>query len=576
MPTPVRYSDARIKTFTDNVAREAQPKITDASVVELLAAVADASRVTFQQAMETLTKPGITRQEQFDLAAAGLSKAEKKDVEALLDKSGITMEPGAKNFLEALAGRAALETSFGPLTITGDQKNGIAGLAKPGETIEAINLSAAPAGRLHLTDTVEIGTVDSSGKFLGQLPDVREGDFIRLRARAADGTAGDWITIQARGVEASDTRNAIANLERIDLTTKPGSDEISVTHNTGRPFTEPNAQVRLTNARTGESFEFKATENGSLPADFKVKGRPGDEFKVAVSDGVNNTGFSEVAGSVKVPGGRDLKGGVDLPDPAMHKDEMNADGTPKFKLERFNGPLFIDGPKPDDVRQGAIGNCYFPAAMAAIAASNPKAIENMIKDNGDGTYTVTFHSASSYSGGRPVEVTVDGDLYVRSFGGPIYGGSLGGSTAPDKMEMWFPIVEKAYAQWKGSYDKIGNGGVAGQVMAEVLGKPYSYENLSASNATMMYERIKKAEADGKSMAAGTYGTDQSARYTNTGVYANHAYTVLGVEEVNGEKFVKLRNPWGQSEYGYDGKNDGFFSIPLDKFAELYRAVHIAG
>ncbi|MBL8914365.1 MAG: hypothetical protein JNM17_26910 [Archangium sp.] len=574
MPDSMRLKDSRIRTYAQTLQTSAQPKVTDANVIDVLAAVGDSSRMTADKAKTALTAPGITRAQQFEIAKAGLSKDEKSDLGQLLDKSGLQMDPGAKNFLEALIGRAPLQETFGPLTITGDQKNGIAGVAKPGETIEAINLSTAPSGRLHLTDTMVIGTADASGKFLGTMPDVREGDMIRMRTRAADGTTSDWLTIQAKGIEASDTRNAVVNLERMDLSV--AGDSIAVKHNTGRPLSEPGATVRFTNARTNESFDVKVDDKGSLPADLKLKGRAGDEFKVAVSDGKNNTSFATVAGSIKVPGGSTNITGVDLPDPKMHKDEMNADGTPKFKTERFTGPLFIDEPKPDDVRQGAIGNCYFPAAMASVAAMNPEAIKNMIKKNDDGTYSVTFHSANSWSGGRPVEVKVDGDLYVRSFGGPIYGGSLGGSTAPDKMEMWFPIIEKAYAQWKGSYDSIGNGGVAGQVMAEVLGRPYSYENLSAANANQMYERIKTAAASNKPMAAGTYGTDQASRYTNTGVYANHAYSVLGVEEKNGEKFVKLRNPWGQSEYGHDGKNDGFFSLPLAKFAELYRAVHIVG
>jgi hypothetical protein len=163
-----------------------------------------------------------------------------------------------------------------------------------------------------------------------------------------------------------------------------------------------------------------------------------------------------------------------------------------------------------------------------------------------------------------VEIKVDGDLYARAWGGPAYGSSLGGSTEPDKMELWFPLIEKAYAQWKGSYETIGGGGVAGEVMGQVLGKSYDYVSLNAGNKERVYDQIKAAAAQGRPMAA----------YTNTGVYANHAYSVLGTEEENGVKYVKLRNPWGQSEYGYDGKNDGFFRIELDKFAELYRAVHI--
>jgi len=90
----------------------------------------------------------------------------------------------------------------------------------------------------------------------------------------------------------------------------------------------------------------------------------------------------------------------------------------------------------------------------------------------------------------------------------------------------------------------------------------------------VFDRIKNDIARGVPVAAGTHGTDQASLYTNTGVYANHAYSVLGVEEKNGEKFVKLRNPWGQSEYGNDGKNDGFFSLPLSKFTELYSSLYV--
>ncbi|MDP2273246.1 MAG: C2 family cysteine protease [Archangium sp.] len=569
---PLRISDSRIRSFTETLQRSAAPKITDANVLDILAAVGDGSHASGDKVKTQLTRPGITRKEQFDLAAKGLTNNEKSDLGQLLTKSGFAMDPGAKNFLEALTGKAALIETFGPLTIVGDQKNGIAGIAKAGETIEAINLSAAPAGRLHLTDTMVIGTADASGKFLGTMPDVREGDMIRMRTRAADGSTSDWLTIQAKGVETKDTRNAIVNLERMDLAA--GTDGITVTHNTGRPLTEPGATLQFTNVRTGEKTQVKATENGSIPAGLKLKGQAGDEFKVAGSDGTNNLDFATVTGSLKVPGGNTGGNRIDLPDPKMHKDEMNVDGTPKFKLERFTGPLFIDEPKADDVRQGAIGNCYFPAALASVAAARPDIIKNMIKDNGDGTYTVKF-TPNSYGGAsRPVEIKVDGDLYARSYGGPIYGSSLGGSTAPDKMELWYPLIEKAYAQWKGSYDTIGNGGVAGTVMSEVMGKGYKYENISAANKDRIYEMIKTAGANKQPMAAGTYGTEDAAKYTNTGVYANHAYSVLGVEEENGTKYVKIRNPWGQSEHGSDGKNDGFFRMELGKFAELYRAVHI--
>jgi hypothetical protein len=567
---PMRIADTRIRQFVDTQKTSPTPKISDANVIDLLAAVGDGSRHTVESAKAALTKPGITRGQQFELAKAGLTQSEKSDLGQLLDRSGMAMDPGAKNFLEALIGRAPLQETFGPLTITGDQKNGIAGIAKPGEIIEAINLTTAPAGRLHLADTQVIGTADAAGKFLGTMPDIREGDMIRLRTRAADGSTSDWLTIQAKGVEASDTRNAVVNLERMDLAATPAG--ITVTHNTARPLSEPGAQLRFVNARTGEKVDVTATDKGSIPAGLTLPGKAGDEFKVSVSDGKNNLTHATVAGTLKVPGGMGGITGVDLPDPRMHKDEMNADGTAKFKLERFTGPLFVSEPTPGDVRQGAIGNCYFPAALASVAHSNPQALKDTIKQNSDGTYTVRFFENGNKA--RPVDIKVDGDLYVRSFGGPIYGGSLGGPTSKESMELWYPLIEKAYAQWKGSYDSIGNGGSAGQVMSEVLGRRQGYEWVSAGSEQRLFDRIKRDSAAGVPMAAGTHGKDQAALYTNTGVYANHAYSVLGVEEKNGEKFVKLRNPWGQSEYGNDGKNDGFFSLPMSKFTQLYSSLYV--
>jgi len=563
-------SDQKIRSFVDTQTRTGAPKISDANVLELLAAVGDSSRRSGDQAKAELTRPGITRAQQFEIAQSGLTAKEKSDLGQLLDKSGMQMDPGAKNFLEALVGRAPLQETFGALSITGDQKNGIAGLAKPGEIVEAINLSTAPAGRLHLTDTMVIGTADASGKFLGTMPDVREGDMIRLRTRAADGSTSDWLTHQAKGVETAETRNAVVNPDRMDLAATPAG--ITVTHNTGRPLSEPGASIRFVNARTGEKVDVTATEKGSIPAGLTLPGRAGDEFKVSVSDGKNNVAHANVTGTLKVPGGTTNTGGVDLPDPKMHKDEMNADGTPKFKLERFTGPLFINEPTAGDVRQGAIGNCYFPAALAAVPAQNPQAIKAPTKQNPDGPYSVRFYENGNKN--RPVDVKIDSDLYVRSFGGPIYGGSLGGSVDKDKMELWYPLIEKAYAQWKGSYDTIGNGGSAGKVMSEMVGRSQGYEWVSTGSADRLYNRIQSDIAKGIPVAAGTHGSDQASRYTNTGVYANHAYSVLGVEEKNGEKFVKLRNPWGQSEYGSDGKNDGFFSLPLSKFTELYASLYV--
>ena len=256
-------------------------------------------------------------------------------------------------------------------------------------------------------------------------------------------------------------------------------------------------------------------------------------------------------------------------DPTMHKDEIKPDGTAMYPLKRYNGPLFLVGVKSSDVRQGAIGDCFFPSAVAAIAHQNPKAIENAITETrnaaGEREFNVKFYSRT----GRMEMVTVDADLYTRSWGGPIYGTTTG-QNDPAKMELWFPILEKAYAKWKGSYDKFGNGGSAAEVMESITGKRTTSMSTAWDSSDALFKAIKTAGDAKQPMAAGTH--DDKTRYANSGVYADHSYSLLGAEESGGKKYVLLRNPWGESEAGSDGKNDGYFKLEMDKFMKLYDGV----
>jgi hypothetical protein len=48
------------------------------------------------------------------------------------------------------------------------------------------------------------------------------------------------------------------------------------------------------------------------------------------------------------------------------------------------------GVRPEAVRQGGLGSCYFFATLSALAQASPAVIQQLIQDNGDGTYTVKF------------------------------------------------------------------------------------------------------------------------------------------------------------------------------------------
>jgi len=66
---------------------------------------------------------------------------------------------------------------------------------------------------------------------------------------------------------------------------------------------------------------------------------------------------------------------------------------------------------PNDIRQGGYGSCGLLATLHSIAQQDPSVIQDMIQDNGDGTYTVTFREPVEFMGltfWREVKVEVSG------------------------------------------------------------------------------------------------------------------------------------------------------------------------
>jgi hypothetical protein len=238
-----------------------------------------------------------------------------------------------------------------------------------------------------------------------------------------------------------------------------------------------------------------------------------------------------------------------IADPVPMRDELGA----VIANRPAHGRLFVGGISEKDVSQGAIGDCYFLASLAAVAGTHPELIQNAIKKNDDGTVTVTFHQ-----GGELVPITVDADLprvrWPVLDGAQVYGG--GGASG----ELWPALVEKAYAQWKGSYDAIGNGGWPGSALEAITGKGPDSLALRGLDPAAVAARI------GELAKAKTPITATTPEHSPiTGIVSGHVYSVDGVVQHDGQWYVKLRNPWGMGEPVGFGKNDGAFLLPAKDF-----------
>ncbi|MFK7930777.1 MAG: C2 family cysteine protease [Myxococcota bacterium] len=272
----------------------------------------------------------------------------------------------------------------------------------------------------------------------------------------------------------------------------------------------------------------------------------------------------------------DLSRMLALDDPATlekHSSYGYAPGTGRL----YDGASAEDTLNYDDIEQGSIGDCYLVAALsaAAYADADGSVRDGMIREQLDADGYVTHFAVRFYDGwGTPQDVLVDADL-VRKNDKPIYARSA--DTDSDGEEWAVSLFEKAYAQWHGGYDTIGDGGWAGDVMQAITGSTANYRSVARMSDATVLRSIEDAVDDNRPVVAGTFGEEDGVDYSGTKIYAWHAYTVLGVKRPEGEDpMVTLRNPWGEVEPAGNGPDDGIFDLPMPEFRRLYQGVTFGG
>ena len=288
----------------------------------------------------------------------------------------------------------------------------------------------------------------------------------------------------------------------------------------------------------------------------------------------DTTGYDDDAPPLLLSG-EQIEALDDLEDPAALEKHLS------YKYETAPGDLYhsTDGDIDwMDVEQGAIADCYLAAAMsAALFADNERTMrDGLIRpiNDADGNplrYAVRFYDAW----GRPQDIEVDADLVRGSSGSPTYIRSAD-STRGDE-EWAIGLVEKAYAQWHGGFDEIGNGGVAGDVLQALTGSRATYRRIAQLSDASIERTISDAVKDNRAVVSCTFGEDDGVDYSGSGVYAWHCYSAHGVSRNDeGELLVNLRNPWGSSEPAGNGEDDGIFNMKADDYRKYYSGLTIGG
>lgn len=238
---------------------------------------------------------------------------------------------------------------------------------------------------------------------------------------------------------------------------------------------------------------------------------------------------------------------------------------------------------PLDVKQGSLGDCYFIAAIAAVAEVADRARNCIVSRNFYNTAGI--HSVALCIAGLWEEITLDDQF-------PCIGSKPAFSQSRNN-DLWVLLLEKAWAKVHGGYLNIESGYLSEALFALTGAPTYSFFTTPKS-ADSNWKAILEAErsnyimcASSKNMKAGS-----DARDANTGLSFSHAYSLLSGVEVNSNgrtvRLVKLRNPWGRGEWRGDwsdnsplwtpqlkaqvqlkSEDDGIFFMSWDDFQKYF-------
>jgi hypothetical protein len=299
-------------------------------------------------------------------------------------------------------------------------------------------------------------------------------------------------------------------------------------------------------------------------------------------------------------------------------EENRTKGAAHLEHQRITAEALIPKgtmPKPEDVKQGKVGDCFLLSALMAVAKSSPAKIVEMFdpdpSDTSSDTVSVRFYRIDKDDHSKLTEewVTVNKSIAKYKSDDDSDPSSLNGQQRFHKGANWASIIEKAFAVWGGATSHLGPGSInsyEGQssslegghgetALAQITGEPHekvalgplaqSLEDAPVLSKKYSPEQIKLHERMIGELAGGgamTLGTPQnwddtilkdapssesgaSGEAVKGGMASKHVYAVIAATtKQDGQRVVVVRNPWGNTGTEYTknlfGKFKGFKQV----------------
>ncbi|OGQ80596.1 MAG: hypothetical protein A2289_21965 [Deltaproteobacteria bacterium RIFOXYA12_FULL_58_15] len=463
--------------------------------------------------------------------------------------------------------------SIAPIKITKVTREGVTGEVPSRSWVRVENFSPSPYGPTQQDAMVRVVRADASGKFSCKVPKAKEGDVVRvacLDKKRQALSCDSWINIHLHGLADRDERPPEIDVQGLRLHQRADGKAEFENVRRNRRVGEPEVILHFTNQRTMDTIDIQLDGNGCIPENRTLDSQVGDTFVIAITDGVHNSDLKERWASLIVT---DPNQPITDPPGVLKRARLEVDMFKWVPIEVFvsqTGPLIkgrINGEVP---QQGAVGNCWMVSTISAVAHTHPEILERMLELLPNGNVAVTFKRFDHQQGRYVdhVEIVKPELPMGRRSGGYSYGKARGDGTA-QTMELWWPLLEKAYAQWKGGYDAIEQGYPYAMFEAclGIEGEHIDFQNMTPRR---VFAALDGAVADNAPTVVNTCLTDDSGELYDNGIKPNHSYTLWGTRtDETGKKFVTLREPAdGLTPLGR-GENGGIFEMTLGKFMKYF-------
>jgi hypothetical protein len=252
--------------------------------------------------------------------------------------------------------------------------------------------------------------------------------------------------------------------------------------------------------------------------------------------------------------------------------------------------LFEDKIECCDIKQGSLGNCYFLCSLAALCEF-PELI-----------YQIFRTKERSLNGYYEICLFIEGEWQVVIVDDYFPVGKTNKKSfrfaKPNGNELWAVLLEKAWAKVNGGYRNTISG-KENEALNCLTGFPSERYTVKDWSLDHVWSTVKKSDSRNNVMCCTTI-TDNNLK-DRTGLVSLHAYTLIGCAEVTNkegqqEKLVKIRNPWGHTEWKLkwsdnsdawtddikksvdfsddNGGNDGVFWMNLKDFHDHYGYIAI--